>query len=94
MSPVGLQCYGTRIVARWNSVSFGMEDNRAVLPLDLGAHDAEFIVFRRPAKELRREVTEIVRWKLGTVIGPWEIHFQPERGALEHATCAVVLVCK
>jgi hypothetical protein len=61
-------------------------DGRTVMPLKLDPHDSVFVVFQKAAKvpspgARQRNWDEFTT--LGTVAGPWEVRFQPGRGAPE-----------
>jgi hypothetical protein len=64
-------------------------DGRAFVPLKLEAHDSLFVVFRKSAKPPRAE-TEKRNWDeyamIQEITGPWEVAFQPGRGAPEKLT--------
>jgi hypothetical protein len=61
--------------------SFLAANGRTVVPLRLEPDDAVFVVFRKTAEERARSVAEPVETELGTIAGPWEVSFQPNRGA-------------
>lgn len=61
--------------------SYRVLGDRIVVPLSLGASDAVFVVFRKPATATSRTIARLVETKLASVAGPWEVAFQPERGA-------------
>jgi hypothetical protein len=56
------------------------------VPLRLEANDAVFVVFRKAAARPAREIKPTVETALATVSGPWEVAFQPNRGAPEKIT--------
>jgi hypothetical protein len=62
-------------------VSYRTEGSDTVIPLDVGAEDAFFILFRRaasaPSATLRKPAPHIV----ATLASPWTVRFQPGRGA-------------
>ncbi len=64
-------------------------DGRTFVPLKLEAHDSLFVVFRKSAKPPRSEM-EKRNWDeyaaVQEISGPWEVRFQPGRGAPEKAT--------
>ncbi len=65
------------------------EDGRAALTLDLPEHGSVFVVFRsrgQEARVARRETRVSTSPQLVTLSGPWEVAFQPGRGAPEKAT--------
>jgi hypothetical protein len=71
----------------WNAVTGKIEPTayriaggRTTVPLRLGAYDAVFVVFRKPAA-LSRRLRERVETPVAGVDGPWEVSFQPNRGA-------------
>ncbi len=64
-------------------------DGRTFVPLKLDAHDSVFVVFRKSAKPPRPE-SSARNWDEFTAVqeitGPWEVCFQPGRGAPEQTT--------
>jgi len=66
--------------------SYTIKDGRTIVSLNLQPDDAVFVVFRNKAKKQSREVTPPRQNHLTTVEGPWEISFQPNRGAPEKIT--------
>lgn len=68
--------------------SYSQEKEYTLVPLVLDAHDAVFVVFRKPTQERERRIAEPVRHPLRIINGPWELHFQSGRGAPESATFA------
>lgn len=71
---------------RMEPASYRMEGDRTLVPLNLAPNDAVFVVFLKDTQQREREVPDPVRQNLATVAGPWEIHFQSERGAPEETT--------
>jgi hypothetical protein len=67
-------------------VSYRTERGRTIVPLRLEAEDAVFIVFREPTTTEARTVPVPVSSTAATIDGPWEIAFQPDRGAPPAAT--------
>lgn len=67
-------------------VSYREERHQTIVPLRLDPHDAVFVVFRKPTHQRERHVADPTRRDLGAIEGPWEVHFQPGRGAPEHIT--------
>jgi hypothetical protein len=63
------------------AVSYRIEGEKTIVPLDLTAHDAVFIVFRAPAKKASLEVVHPELKPVLTVSGAWDLEFQPGRGA-------------
>ncbi len=63
------------------SASFIIADGRTTVPLHLEPWGAVFVVFRKATSETSHAVPPMMETKLTTVSGPWEISFQPGRGA-------------
>jgi hypothetical protein len=61
--------------------SYLIANGRTVVPLRLAPDDAVFVVFRKPAAEPARALPDPVETELAKVAGPWEVAFQPGRGA-------------
>jgi hypothetical protein len=61
--------------------SYRADSARTTVRLHLAAHDALFVVFRRPATATEREVPVAVRRALDTLDGPWTIRFPSGLGA-------------
>lgn len=62
-------------------VSFRTEGEHTIVPLDLAAQDAVFVVFREDTAALSREVP-VRQWTdLATIEGPWDVRFEEGRGA-------------
>lgn len=66
--------------------SFSSADGRTTVPLHLEPWGAVFVVFRKPTSESSYAVPEVLETKLATVSGPWNVSFQPGRGAPESIT--------
>jgi hypothetical protein len=63
------------------SASYLIADGRTIVPLRLTPDDAVFVVFRKAAAAPARALPDPVEAELATIIGPWEVAFQPGRGA-------------
>ncbi len=77
-----------RVPELWDAVtgtsrplSYRIEGDVTVAPLDLGAEGSQFVVFRDPTQAQSREVAQVVERSLGVIEGPWTVSFQPGRGA-------------
>ena len=66
--------------------SYKIINGKTTVTLNLTPDDAVFVVFRNKAKKQSREVSPPRQNHLTTVEGPWEISFQPNRGAPEKIT--------
>jgi hypothetical protein len=62
-----------------------MEGGRTILPLNLDPYQAVFVVFRHATQVRSATVPEPASEVVATLQGPWDIHFQSNRGAPEHA---------
>ena len=54
---------------------------RTIVPLTLQPNDAVFVVFRKATKAPSRTIAKPVETALASVEGPWDVAFQPNRGA-------------
>lgn len=66
--------------------SFDIANGRTRVPLHLEPWGTVLVVFRQPAKGLSRVVSKFVEKPIATIEGPWEVSFQPDRGALAKIT--------
>jgi hypothetical protein len=62
-------------------VSYRVASARTIVPLRMDPNDAVFVVFRKAAAALSRTLAAPAETELGRVEGPWEVTFQPDRGA-------------
>ena len=62
-------------------VSYKTADGRTTVPLHLEAWGTVFVVFREPTTEMSRTLPKKTETQLATVDGPWNVSFQPDRGA-------------
>lgn len=67
-------------------VSYRQDGDHTIVPLRLDSRGAVFVVFRKGAQEPKRTVADPIRQRLGSLSGPWRVHFQSRRGAPEQAT--------
>ena len=67
--------------ATTESASFLMVGGRTTVPLRLEPWGAVFVVFRKATSETSHAVPPSMETKLATVSGPWDVSFQPGRGA-------------
>ena len=66
--------------------SYSIKNGQTVVPLHLEPDDAVFVVFRKKAEGLSNTIPAKTETKVLAIDGPWEISFQPERGAPAKAT--------
>ncbi len=62
-------------------ISYRIEGGETVIPLDVGAEDAFFILFRKPAVAPAVAVAAKTTYPVMTLSNPWSVSFQPGRGA-------------
>ncbi len=62
-------------------VSYRTEGQETVIPLDVGAEDAFFILFRKPATSPAASIATPAPQQIATLDQPWQVSFQPGRGA-------------
>jgi hypothetical protein len=63
--------------------SFKIAEGRTTVPLHLEAWGTVFVVFRNPTSETSHILPPVTETKVATVAGPWNLAFQPGRGAPE-----------
>ena len=66
--------------------SYSISDGVTKVPLHLEPNDAVFVVFRNKAKESSYTVPPVTENLIAHVDGPWDLSFQPNRGAPEKIT--------
>jgi len=66
-------------------ISYRTEVGRTIVPLDLDANDAVFVLFRDSTSALRLDLADPTVTRLETLGGSWEVKFPPESGAPAHA---------
>jgi hypothetical protein len=69
--------------AKIEQASYSIAEGITRVPLHLEPNDAVFVVFRDKAKEKSRIILRTNEKLLAVIDGPWEISFQPNRGAPE-----------
>lgn len=77
-----------RVPQRWDAVSGTTEPlawqsdaGRTRIHLELGPEESTFVVFGAPTREARSDVPAAHLEKLSDIAGPWDVGFQPDRGA-------------
>lgn len=66
--------------------SYRSVGGRTVVPVRLNPYGAVFVLFRKPATSQSRLLPQRVEVPLATLEGPWEVSFQPGRGAPDKLT--------
>ena len=61
--------------------SFKVADGRTMVPLHLEPWGTVFVVFRRTTSKTSHIVSPVTTTKVATINGPWNVAFQPGRGA-------------
>jgi hypothetical protein len=61
--------------------SYIIKDGKTTVPLNLKPNDAVFVVFREDAETSTRIIPTCVETQVAIIEGPWEVSFQPNRGA-------------
>lgn len=67
-------------------VSYNTAGGRTTVPLELEPWGTAFVVFRKPTSAASRTLSQMTETKLAGVDGPWQISFQPGRGAPSSVT--------
>ncbi len=66
---------------RATPVSYRTEGGQTIVPLDLAAGEAVFVLFRAPATAAAITVARPIDREIARIDGPWTVAFQPRRGA-------------
>jgi len=61
--------------------SYNIKEGRTTVPLRMEPNDAVFVVFRKKAKTSSLKLAQPVETQLAVIEGPWNVSFQPNRGA-------------
>jgi hypothetical protein len=61
--------------------SYTSADSQTTVPLRLGPWGTVFVIFRKPARASVRKLPLVLDQPVATVDGPWEVSFEPDRGA-------------
>jgi hypothetical protein len=62
-------------------VSYRTDGGETVVPLEMGADESYFVVFRTPTAQSSRDAPKPALQPIGEIAGPWQVSFQPGRGA-------------
>ena len=68
--------------------SYRIEKGETVVPLTLDPDESVHVVFRTPAAAPSRTVRTVTPSEIATLAGPWNVSFQPDRGAPPSVTLA------
>lgn len=71
---------------RATPLSYRLEGDRVRVPLELGAQDARFVVFRKSATAPAWQAPKVSSTRVATIAGPWTVGFEAGRGAPASAT--------
>jgi len=71
---------------RISPAPYEIAQGHTTVPLHLDPWGTVFVVFRKPAAKKSRVLPKAVETQLATVNGPWELAFEPDRGAPPHIT--------
>jgi hypothetical protein len=61
--------------------TYRIADGRTTVPLHLEPWGTVFVVFRKAAREASRTLPKVAEAQLAAIDGPWNLSFQPGRGA-------------
>ena len=77
-----------RVPELWDAVTgktsiapYRTSEGRTVLTLDMPAYGSTFVVFRKLAASATQRTPVPVETAIATIDGPWDVTFQPDRGA-------------
>jgi hypothetical protein len=71
-------------------VSYRTEGGETIVPLNLAADQSVHVVFRKPAVADAMQIKKLVPVEVGRLAGPWQVAFEPGRGAPAQATIAAL----
>ncbi|HEY2033145.1 MAG TPA: glycosyl hydrolase [Rhizomicrobium sp.] len=74
------------VTGKISSASYRIVNGRTEIPLRLNGYGSTFVVFRHPATAMARNEAPATEKVLATLISPWVVSFQPNRGAPAQAT--------
>lgn len=67
-------------------LSYRVEHGRTIVPLELGASDSAFVVFREQTDSPQRTVAPVNALQLAAIEGPWRLEFAEGLGAPDEVT--------
>jgi hypothetical protein len=68
------------------AVSYRIENGETIVPLTLGPDESVHVVFRKAAQAPALAIKKLMPVEVGQLAGPWQVSFQPDRGAPPSAT--------
>src|SRR5205807_3110457 len=71
--------------------SYQSANDRTTVPLRLEPWGTVFVVFRHPAESPSRAIPGVVEQVIAIVEGPWDVAFEPDRGAPPKITLAKLI---
>jgi hypothetical protein len=66
--------------------SYRIENGRTIVPLNLEPWGTVFVVFRHPTQVQSRSLPRATETPIAGINGPWQVSFQPDRGAPDRMT--------
>jgi len=66
--------------------SFSQNDGRTLIPLKLDPLESLFVVFRKNTLLRELKIPKLSQHQVASIIGPWIVHFQNDRGAPDQTT--------
>jgi len=72
--------------AKTEPASYNTAKGRTTVPLSLAPWETVFVVFRQSAKAASRTLPSLTEQPVTSIDGPWEVAFQPDRGAPDKTT--------
>ena len=69
-------------------VSYRIANGETIVPLSLSAEQSVHVVFRKPAQADALAIKQVAPVEVARLDGPWQVAFQPGRGAPASATLA------
>lgn len=70
---------------------YRIEGDETVVPITFSPLESTFVVFRKPAASLSRDIRPRAFEEAGPITGPWTISFQAKRGAPASMTMATLI---
>jgi hypothetical protein len=68
-------------IGKIEPASYKATNGRTTVALHLAPWETVFVVFRHPSTAASRALPRVIENSIATIEGPWELSFQPDRGA-------------